>query len=391
MRPIRDDAKVNRVREIIRREGIEALVSHVPENVTYLSGAWCGQGLSYVVFPLEGDPILILPTGEMLPETWVSKIGRYATETHQHLGRPLDSAAEKIHEALVDLGIVSGRIGVEQSWHLFLATTMRYEMHIIDARALIRKLPAYSAKDSSALLIEARSIKTAEEIRALRNASRIAQIGLDTFSRNLRANLTEIELSAKIEHEIITQGVVKYRASRVLACASVASGPLTVEGYKDLVGNTRRRLRPHDLVMLELNVTVDGYSSDTTRTLVVGKPNKKQRALFDAVLDSQTTAISAIRPGVRAAEIARLSNDIIRRHGFYDYLVHRLGHGVGVSPHDAVPTLHVESKDTLEPGMVHSVEPGIYGAKIGGVRIEDVILDTRTGAEYLSEFPRAPE
>jgi Xaa-Pro dipeptidase len=391
MMQIRDDMKLNRVREIMRQEQIDALVSHVPENVTYLSGAWCGRGLSYVVLPLEGDPILILPTGEMLPDTWVSEIEWYASETHQHFCNSLDAAAQKIHEVLANLGISSGTLGVEQAWSLFLATTMRYEIHVIDQNALKLKLAAYSLKDSSPLLIKARSIKTPEEIKALKKASQIARIGLDTFNRNLKANLTEIELSAKIEHEIITRGVLKHRASRVLACAFVVSGPLTAEGYKDIVGNTRRRLRSHELVMLELDVTVDGYSSDTTRTFVVGKPNKRQQALFDAVLDSETTAISAIRPEVRAAEIARISEDVIRQHGFYDYLVHRLGHGVGVSPHERIPALHVESEDILEPGMVHSVEPGIYGAKMGGVRIEDVVLDTETGAEYLSDYLRVPE
>ena len=72
-------------------------------------------------------------------------------------------------------------------------------------------------------------------------------------------------------------------------------------------------------------------------------------------------------------------------------MVHRLGHGIGVSAHEPIPALHVESSDILLPGMVHSVEPGIYGKRIGGVRIEDVVLDTETGAQYLSEFPRIPE
>jgi Xaa-Pro dipeptidase len=391
MRLIRDDKKLNRVRDIMRREDIDVLVSHVPENVTYLSGVWCARGLSYVVLPLEGDPTLILPTGETFPETWLSEIRWYTPETYQHLGSALDAAAEEIHRVLLDLGIASGTIGFEQAWGLLLATTIRYEMNIIDENALSRKLAAYSVKNSSALLTEARSIKTPEEIRALRKANRIAEIGLDVFNRNLKVNLTEIELSAKIEHEIVTQAVVKHHAGRVLACAFVASGPLTAEGHKYVVGNTRRKLRLHDLVMLELNVTVDGYSSDTTRTFVVGKPTKKQRALLDAVFDSESTAISAIKPGVRASEIARISNDVIRQHGFSEYLAHRLGHGVGVGVHEAIPLLHVESKDILEPGMVHSVEPGIYGAKIGGVRIEDVVLDTVTGTEYLSEFPRVPE
>ena len=388
---VRDEKKLSRVRDGMRREQIQVLVSHVPENVTYLSGAWCGHGMSYVVLPLEGDPVLILPTDEWLPETWVQDIRRYPSETNEHFCDALDAAAKTINEVLLDRGITSGTIGVEQSWGLFFATTMQYQFHILNTDSLTRKLAGYTIKNSSPLMVTARSIKTHDEVKALKKASRVAEAGLETFHRSLRPNLSEIEVSNRIENEITTQGVLKYGAKRVLACAFVVSGPMTAQGYKDTVGNTRRKLRLHDQVMLELIVAVDGYSSDTTRTFVVGKPTKKQRALFDAVHESQSTAISAIRPGVRAAEIAATSNDVIRKHGFEQYLAHRLGHGLGVSPHEAIPTLHVESKDLMQPGMVHSVEPGIYGAKIGGVRIEDIVLDTETGAEYISEYPRVPE
>lgn len=256
---------------------------------------------------------------------------------------------------------------------------------------LRQKLTEYNLKDASVLITKARSIKTGEEVKALRKANRIARTGLETFHDNLKVGLTEIELSTKIEHEIVTEGILKNRAHRVVACAFVTSGPTTAEGYKYVVGNGRRKLRRGDLVMLELDVVADGYSSDTTRTFVVGKPNKKQRHLLEAVLDSERTSISSIEPEISAAEIARISIETIQRHGLGAYLVHRLGHGIGVGVHEPIPALHIESKDLLQPGMVHSVEPGIYSPKFGGVRIEDGVLDTTKGAEYLSNFPRIQE
>jgi Xaa-Pro dipeptidase len=140
-----------------------------------------------------------------------------------------------------------------------------------------------------------------------------------------------------------------------------------------------------------LDVIVDGYSSDTTRTFVVGSPTKMQRANMEAVLEAESIAISSIKPGVRAADIAKISIEVLRRNGLGAYLVHRLGHGIGVGVHEPIPALHVESRDILLPGMVHSVEPGIYGRKIGGIRIEDDILDTTKGAEYLSDYLRVQE
>mgnify|MGYP002260238894 CR=1 FL=1 len=391
---IRDEIKLSRVREAMREQRLDALVLRIPENVTYLSGAWCGRGLTYLVFPLDTDPILIHPAGETVPPTWVSDIRLYKWENFEHLGSSLEVGTDMVHKTLLDLGVGSGTIGVEEEWELILGTPLRYEMNVIGERTLNilrQKLTGYNLKNASALLTKARSIKTGEEVKALKKANQIARTGLEIFRDNLRAGLTEIELSAKIEHEIVIEGVLKNRAHRVVACAFVASGPTTAEGYKYVVGNSRRKLRRGDLVMLELDIVADGYSSDTTRTFVVGKPSKQQKLLLEAVLDSERTAISSIEPQVSAAEIARISIETIQRHGLGGYLVHRLGHGIGVGVHEPIPALHIESKDLLQPGMVHSVEPGIYSPKFGGVRIEDDVLDTSKGAEYLSNFLRIQE
>jgi len=378
----------------MRQEGLDALILRAPENVTYLSGAWRARGLSYLVCPLEKEPILIHPTGETLPPTWVKNVRFYKWETYEHLGSSLELGTDYVTKAISDVGLQSGAVGIEQGWELVLASSLRYEMNVIGEKTLTvlkRKLAPFTLKNASQLLINARSIKTPQEIEALKKANRVARVGLQTFHDNLKVGLPEAELSTKIEHDIVSEGILKHRADRVIACAFLASGPETAHAYKYAPYNGRRKLRRGDLVMLELDVVVDGYSSDTTRTFVVGKPSKKQRSCLEAVLDSETTAISSITPGALAAEIAKISIEVIRKHGLAAYLVHRLGHGIGVGMHEPVPALHVESKDVLLPGMVHSVEPGVYGPKIGGIRIEDDILDTEEGAEYLSNFPRIQE
>jgi Xaa-Pro dipeptidase len=378
----------------MRTEGFTALVMRVPENISYVSDAWPGRGLSYLVLPLEKDPILIHPAGETLPNTWVKDVRLYRWETYEHLGDSLLAGTKEVERVLLDLGIRSGTIGIEERWEHFLGTPLRYEMMVVGTKTISAfrdRLASYELRDASQLLVESRSIKTELEARALRKSNRVARVGLETFERNMKPGLTEIELSAAIEHSIVTDGVTKLRANRVVACAFVVSGSGTAEGYKYVVGNSRRRLRRGDFVMLELDVVADGYGSDTTRTFVVGKPDKKQTLLLEAVLDSENSAIAAIRPEVSAAEVTRISIDAIGRHGLSQYLVHRLGHGIGVAIHEPIPALHVESKDVLKPGMVHSVEPGIYGARIGGVRIEDDILDTASGSECLSNFRRLQE
>jgi Xaa-Pro aminopeptidase len=391
----RDEQKLLKVHDMMREEHLEALVLRVPENVTYLSGAWCGRGLTYVVFPTEKDPVLIHPSGESVPPTWVSNVRLYRWEDFEHLGSSLETGTDLVHKVLMDLGISSGTIGVEEGWESVLGTPLRYEMNVLGGRtlkALREKLVAYNLRDVSSILWKARAIKTKEEVKSLKKVNRIARIGLETFYDSLKPGLTEIELSTKIERAIVNEGVIKYGAHRVVACAFVTSGPSTAEAYKYVVGNSRRKLKKGDLVMLELDVVSDGYSSDTTRTFVVGKPSKTQKQLIQAVLDSERTAVSSIEPEVSAAEVARISIETIQKHGLGAYLVHRLGHGIGVAVHEPIPALHIESKDILMPGMVHSVEPGIYNPKIdGGIRIEDDILDTDKGAEYLSNFLRIQE
>ena len=390
----RDEKKLLRIRNAMRHEGLTGLVLRIPENVSYLSDAWPGRGLTYLIVPLDRDPILVHPSGETIPETWVEDMRLYKWETYEHLGDSLAAGVDEVQRALTDLGIRSGAIGIEQGWEHFLGTPLRYEMIVVGEKtttALKNRLAGYEMKNASPLLVLARSVKTKGEVVALRKANRIARVGLEKFERNLNPGLTEVQLSSKIEHEIVTQGVMKFRSNHVVACAFVASGPSTAEGYKYAVGNTKRKMRRGDLVMLELDVVADGYSSDTTRTFVVGKPDKRQRALLEAVLDSERSAIADIRPGVNAAEIARRSIEVIQKHGLSDCLVHRLGHGIGVAVHEPIPALHIESKDVLKPGMVHSVEPGVYSQRFGGIRIEDDILDTESGTEYLSNFLRIQE
>jgi Xaa-Pro aminopeptidase len=389
-----DEVKINRVREAMRQEGLVALVLRLPENVTYLSGAWCGRGLTYLIFPVEKDPVLIHPMGEPLPPTWISDVKFYRWETYEHLGSSLDVGTDYVSRTLSEMGLHSGVIGVEQGWELVLGSTLRYEVNVVGERTvnmLRQKLTSFMLKDASSLLIKARSIKTNHEVDAIKKVNRIARVGLETFHNSLKPGLAEVELSTEIEKQIVSEGVLKHKANRVVACAFLASGPNTAYAYKYVPGKGRRKLHRGDLVMLELDVVADGYSSDTTRTFVVGKPSKRQKLLLEAVLESETTAISSIKPGGKASEIARVSIEVIRRHGLSNYLVHRLGHGIGVGIHEPIPALHIESKDILLPGMVHSVEPGIYGPRIGGFRIEDDILDTKKGAEYLSDYLRIQE
>jgi len=165
------------------------------------------------------------------------------------------------------------------------------------------------------------------------------------------------------------------------------SGPPAANAYRSYCISTTRRLRRGDLVLVELDTYADGYWSDLTRMFVIGEPTSEQQRIFDSVLEAQQEAIKSIKSGVKASDIDGIARNIAGKHGYRKYFPHRLGHGIGLQLHE-LPVLHPASGDILSPGMVHSVEPGIYIPGFGGIRVEDDILDLERGYEYLSEFDR---
>ena len=164
------------------------------------------------------------------------------------------------------------------------------------------------------------------------------------------------------------------------------SGRNSADAYKTYNVSTENKLKMGDLVLVELNVNVEGYWSDTTRVYVLGTPTEKQKEFFDVVIEAQQTAIDRIEDGVPASEVNEAAFDIVKKHGLTQYVRHRLGHGTGCGLHEPIPAIHHASKHILRANMVHSVEPGLYDPDVGGVRIEDMVLDTKHGAERLNKY-----
>ncbi len=147
-------------------------------------------------------------------------------------------------------------------------------------------------------------------------------------------------------------------------------------------------IQPGDPLLLDFGASCDGYHADITRTVFVGEPTDHARAIYEAVRAANSAAHDAARPGISADQVDRTTLGVLEAHGFRDYIVHKTGHGLGLDVHED-PYIMRGNWQMLEPGMVFTIEPGLYQPGVIGVRIEDDVVVTADGVESLTTFPRA--
>ena len=218
--------------------------------------------------------------------------------------------------------------------------------------------------------------KDMEEVKALRKAGSLVARGFDYIKKIARPGMRECDLAAEFESHIRKHGAIKTSFDSIVAAGENAAYPHYITG--------NRILRKNDIVLCDIGALADGYCSDLTRTFFLGKISPLGKKIYDIVARAQCLAIQAVKPGVKTAQIDRIAREEIERAGYGRRFIHSTGHGVGVEIHEA-PWVSPASRDVLEPGMVITVEPGIYLEGWGGVRIEDTLLVTKTGYEILTK------
>ena len=192
-------------------------------------------------------------------------------------------------------------------------------------------------------------------------------------------DMTELDVAAELEYQARRFGAKSLSFPAIVAVGARAALPHA--------NPSLRRLEESDFVLIDWGVNAGLYMSDLTRIVVTGRISPKLRKVYGVVLKAQLAAIDAIGPGVTCEEVDRVARSIISKAGFGRAFGHGLGHGTGLEIHEA-PRLAVGQKTKLRPGMIVTVEPGIYLPDWGGVRIEDDVLVTRTGHEVLTDVPK---
>jgi Xaa-Pro dipeptidase len=227
----------------------------------------------------------------------------------------------------------------------------------------------------SSLIRELRQIKDKTEIALIREACKLANLGMQVAYETIKPGVSELEVAAEVEYAMRKKGSQGTSFDTI-----VASGANSAYPHGSC---SNRIIQSSDFVVVDLGATFNFYRSDMTRTFTAGKPTSKQARIYETVKNAQEKAFQTIKPQVLAKKVDAEARRIIDEAGYGELFVHNLGHGVGLEVHEP-PTLSPDSKDLLKAGYVVTDEPGIYIAGYGGVRIEDTILVTEDGAEKLT-------
>ena len=244
---------------------------------------------------------------------------------------------------------------------------------------LEQAIGASSYIDIAPLLRSLRVNKSPEEITRLKHAIDLIEEVLTQGLKKVQPGVTEVELVAELEYLMKKLG-----ADGPSFDTMVLSGPNTALPH-GVPG--QRKIQEGDLLMFDMGVFANGYASDITRTFAVGELNQQQKDIYQAVLEANLQGIQAVRPGVTLASIDQAARRVTEQAGYGEYFLHRLGHGLGIDVHE-YPSVHGENLDQAQPGMVFTIEPGIYVPGVGGVRIEDDVVVTSDGVEVLTSFPK---
>jgi len=350
--------RLDKLRHALRQEGLDLFLVSEGANVTYLTG-------------FTGDSSWLLVSQD---HAWLVADGRYTEQ----------AAAEapqcEVVRHTVSLAKSSAELANGSG-----AKTLGFEPNVLTVAThgdLTKELQGVEAVPGKKLVETLRQVKDEDEIERVRRAAALADAAFRTVRSGLAPGLSEAQVANDLEYEMRRLGARKPSFESIIAARQRSSLPHARA--------TDAVLAAGDPVLVDWGAEVDLYCSDCTRMVFLGAPDARWREIHEIVREAQALALAAIGAGVAGRDVDAAARTHIAQAGYGDAFKHGLGHGVGLRVHEG-PTLSARSDDTLAEGMVVTVEPGIYVAGWGGVRIEDVAVVRKDGAEVLSSLPKTLE
>lgn len=381
-----DHQKWQRVRQVMERQDLDAIVVRAPDNVLYLTNYWTMKGYDLAIFPREGDPTLLVIEPQFCEAqlTAWNKDVRFFPFYHPKDPRPpmiraVEMAVDVLRERNLDR-----RVGIELSQTSQICDRMVGEPTVYwqGFYHAFRAASRYVV-DAAPLLSEVRMIKTAQEVERMRLANELAAIGMEHARDNIKPGMKESEVAAMIEGHIHAVGVgYKNKVEMARAFTLVWSG----SGIATFTATSHRPVIENEPTLVEIWVCADGYWTDLTKNLCPGHLTTGYDRLLDQLLKIFSDAVGCVRNGAPLGEIDRIIRDGIDAAGYPGQPSHPVAHGVGARAHEA-PYSHRIAPGEMRSGMVLAIEPGIYWEGGGGLRLEDNFLVTDDGCEKLCSYP----
>lgn len=326
-------------------------------NFEYLTGTSFGRSerLIALLVRVGAEPLIVAPSFE------VERVARSAPAATEIRGWEEDEDPYRmVADALAASG--EGAVAIEPS--------VRYGV----VARLQAAMPGREVVDADLLFTQMRIVKSAAELDLIRRAVSITEASIAATFAQLEAGLTDREVAGRLSQEMAERGA---RGGGLVQFGPTSAIPHG--GYED------RRLEPGMPVLIDAGCRVHGYTSDITRMHSFGeRPSAEYAKVFNTVLEAQTAALTAGEPGVECQTLDRIARRVISEAGYGRYFTHRLGHGMGMDGHES-PYLVEGNRRLLEPGMVFTIEPGIYLPGRWGVRIEDDVVVGEDGLVALSQ------
>lgn len=359
-------SRFDKLNASLQGSGLDSVILNPGPTLTYLTG---------LHFHLMERPVVLLFAKDqtpaiVLPELELQKVASlpYQLQVFPYTENPAEWG-NVFRKATQSLGLDGKRIGVEPR-----------QLRLLEFRYVKDGAPEADYPDASEVLSGLRLRKDQAEVEAMRQAVKIAQDALEATIPSIKIGMTEKELAA----ELVTQ-LLKHGSEPELPFAPIISGgPNSANPH---ASPTERKLQAGDLLVVDWGATYDGYISDLTRTFAVGDVEDEYKKIHKIVQDANAAGRAAGKPGVPCAAVDQAARAVIEQSGYGVYFTHRTGHGIGMEGHEE-PYMRGDNMQILEPGMAFTVEPGIYLPGRNGVRIEDNVVITATGADVLSDMPR---
>jgi Xaa-Pro dipeptidase len=359
-------SRLKKLSKILRSSNLDALALNPSPSLLYLTGLHFHlmERPTVAFFTADSAPVLVLPELEML------KLSNLPFEIRAFPYGENPSEWEQVfQQASQSLGLAGKCIGVEP-----------LHMRVVEFCKVIAIAGESECSDATQVVGSMRVCKQAGEISAMRKAVKVAQAALEAILPSIRIGATEKEIASELVASLLRHG----SQPEMPFAPIVSSGPNSANPH---ASPSDRKLRPGDLLVVDWGAAVDGYISDLTRTFAVGEVDAEVRKIHQIVLEANAAGRAAARPGVPCANVDIAARTVIEKAGYGQYFTHRTGHGIGMEPHED-PYMRGDNLQLLEPGMTFTVEPGIYLPERNGVRIEDNMAITSSGAECLSDMPR---